>query len=215
MALIYLLILRSNKRVLEIIPIAFLAVALGSGLILPFILRDEYANIFCITIAIALFAYYEYSVHELTKKDQLTGLLNRHAYYADVNNDTKNITSLISIDMNGLKTINDTEGHTAGDEALVTLSICFTRATKFRQIAYRVGGDEFVIVCRKTSEEDVLNLVERIRKQVNDTRYSCSIGYSFNFEGNKSVDDLLTESDAMMYDDKEKYYRESGKERSV
>ena len=212
-ALIYLLIIRSNKRVLEIIPIVFLAVALGSGLILPFIFRDAYANLFCITMAIALFAYQEFSINQLTKKDSLTGLLNRHAYYADVARDTENITSLISIDMNGLKTINDTEGHIAGDEALTTLSMCFIRATKLRQTAYRLGGDEFVIICRKSTEQDVLKLVERIRKYVGDTKYSCSIGYSFNFEGNKSIDDLLTESDAMMYDDKEKYYRESGKDR--
>lgn len=164
-------------------------------------------------MAIALFAYHEFSVHELMKKDSLTGLLNRHAYYADVNNNTESITALISIDMNGLKTINDTEGHLAGDEALSTLSMCFMRATKFRQVAYRTGGDEFVIICRRTTEEDVIKLVERIRKFVSNTKYSCSIGYSFNSEGNKSVDDLLTESDAMMYEDKQKYYRESGKER--
>ena len=211
--LIYLLIIRSNKKLAEIIPIVFLAFALGSGLVLPFVFKDNYATIFCVTIAIALFAYHEFSVHELTKKDSLTGLLNRQAYYSDVDNDTKNITSLISIDMNGLKTINDTEGHLAGDEALLTLSACFMKATKFRQTAYRVGGDEFVIICRKSSEEDVLKLVERIQKLVNDTKYSCSIGYSFNFEGNKSIDDLLTESDAMMYVHKEQYYRESGKDR--
>ena len=212
-ALIYLLVIHSNKRVIEIIPIAFLGIALGSGLVLPFIFRDAYANIFCITMAIALFAYHEFSVHELMKKDSLTGLLNRHAYYADVYNSTESITALISIDMNGLKTINDREVHLAGDEALSTLSMCFMRATKFRQVAYRTGGDEFVIICRKTTEEDVIKLVERIRKFVSNTKYSCSIGYSFNFEGEKSVDDLLTESDAMMYEDKQKYYRESGKER--
>ena len=211
--LIYLLFVRSNKRLLEIIPIVFLAVALGSGLVLPFIFQEGYASIFCVTIAIALFAYHEFSTHQVMKKDSLTGLLNRHAYYAEVSNDTKNITALISIDMNGLKTINDTEGHIAGDEALVTLSMCFMKATKFRQTAYRLGGDEFVIICRKTTKEDVLKLVERIRKLVGDTKYSCSIGYSFNFEGNKPIDDLLTESDAMMYDDKEKYYRETGNDR--
>lgn len=212
-ALVYLLIIRSNKRPLEIIPIAFLGFALGSGVVLPFIFHDDYASMFCVTMAVALFAYHEFSVHQVMKKDSLTGLLNRNAYYADVSYDTKSITSLISIDMNGLKTINDTEGHLAGDEALVTLSMCFTKATKFRQTPYRLGGDEFVIICRKVTEEDVLKLVERIRKLVDDTKYSCSIGYSFNFEGNKSIDDLLTESDAMMYDDKEKYYRETGQDR--
>ena len=212
-ALIYLLIRRSNKRLSDIIPITFLAFALGSGMVLPFILHDAYATIFCIIIAIALFSYFEFSVLQLTKKDSLTGLLNRHAYYADVSNDPKSITAIISIDMNGLKKINDTEGHIAGDEALVTLALCFARPLKNKQYGYRIGGDEFLIVCRKTPKEGVLRIVEQIKKSVSETQYSCAIGYSFNLEGNKSIDDLLKESDEMMYLEKEKHYHESGEAR--
>lgn len=211
--LIYLLVVRSNKRLMEIIPIVFLAFSLGSGLVLPFIFRDAYANIFCTTIAIALFAYYEFSVLSLTKKDSLTGLLNRHAYFADVSNDSKSITALISMDMNGLKYINDHEGHLAGDEALVTLSLCFVRALKNKQSCYRLGGDEFMIVCRKTSEEEVNKIVEKIKKNISETKYSCAIGYSFNPNGDKSIDDLLKESDKMMYEEKEKHYLETGENR--
>ena len=208
--LIYLLIKRSNKRPMEIVYIGFLAFALASGLFLVFIYKDKYATIFCTIIAIALFSYFEFSVLQLVKKDSLTGLLNRHAYFADVNNDPKSITAIISIDMNGLKTINDTVGHAAGDEALVTLSLCFIRPLKNKQSGYRIGGDEFIIVCRKTSREEVLDIVEQIRKSVSETNYSCAIGYSFNLDGDKPVSDLLKESDQMMYQEKDKYYQESG-----
>lgn len=208
--LIYLLIKRSNKRLMEIVYISFLAFALGSGLVLPFIFQGEFASIFCIIIAIALFAYFEFSVLQLTKKDSLTGLLNRHAYFADVSNDPKSITAIISIDMNGLKAINDKIGHAAGDEALVTLALCFMHPLKSKQSGYRVGGDEFIIVCRKTSEEEVLTIVEQIRKSVSETKYSCAIGYSFNLNGEKPVSDLLKESDEMMYQEKDRYYQESG-----
>lgn len=211
--LIFLLVKRSNKRLMEIIPIAYLGFSLGSGLVLPFIFREAYSSIFCVTIAIALFAYHEFSVHQLTKKDSLTGLLNRHAYFADISNEPKTITALISIDMNGLKKLNDQHGHAEGDKGLVTLGLCFNRPLSNRQSAYRVGGDEFIIVCRKTSSEDVLKIVKKIKKYVKDTEYSCSIGYSFNTDGNKSVDDLLKESDKMMYEEKEKYYVENGIER--
>ena len=208
--LIYLLIKRSNKKPMEIVYISFLAFALGSGCVLPFIYQGEFANIFCIIIAVALFSYFEFSVLQLVKKDSLTGLLNRHAYFADVSNDPKNITAIISIDMNGLKTINDTVGHAAGDEALVTLSLCFMRPLKSKQSGYRVGGDEFIIVCRKTSKEEVLDIVDQISSSVAETKYSCAIGYSFNLEGDKPVSDLLKESDEMMYKEKDKYYQESG-----
>ena len=198
---------------MEIVYIVFLAFALGSGLLLVFILQGDYASIFCIIIAIALFAYFEFSVLQLTKKDALTGLLNRHAYYADINNDPKSISAIISIDMNGLKKINDNLGHAAGDEALVTLSYCFSRSLKSKQFGYRIGGDEFIIICRKNSEEEVLRLIESIRQYVNETPYSCAIGYSLNLQGDKHIDDLLKESDEMMYQEKEKHYHESGNER--
>jgi diguanylate cyclase (GGDEF)-like protein len=211
--LIYLLIKRSNKKPMEIVYIVFLAFALGSGLILPFIFHDAYASIFCITIAIALFAYFEFSVLQLTNKDALTGLMNRHAYYADVRNDSKSISAIISIDMNGLKALNDSAGHDEGDRALVTLSNCFSSVLTGRQTGYRIGGDEFVIVCRKTSDVEVYQIVEKIRDSVAKTKYSCAIGYSLNLSGNKSISSLLRESDKMMYKEKEKFYSESNDRR--
>ena len=212
--LIYILIARSNKQVVEMIPIAFLGFAFGSGLILPFIYGKDYSRIFCSTIAIALYVYYVFSILQLTKQDSLTGLLNRQAYYADTENNPENITALISLDMNGLKTLNDNYGHKAGDEGLITLAICIKRALKNRHTCYRVGGDEFVIVCRKTSKEEMLQLVETIRKNISETKYSCSIGCSHIDDGADSVDALLQESDEKMYEEKAGYYRKTGKERS-
>lgn len=211
--LVYLLIKRSNKQTTEMIPILFLSLSFVTGLVLPFVIGKEYAQIFCTTIAIALFVYYVFSILQMSKKDPLTGLLNRQAYYADVSGDPKEITALISLDMNGLKEINDTRGHAAGDEALSTLAICFIRAARNKQAVYRVGGDEFIIVCRQTSVDETMRLVERIHKYVAETEYSCSIGYSFSGEGKKPVDELLKESDEMMYEEKSRHYQSEEKDR--
>lgn len=205
--LIYLLIKRSNKRLIEIIPIIFLAIALASGVIFPFIFGAKFAQIFCTIMAVSLFIYYVFTVLELVKKDGLTGLLNREAYYLETRREYKDITAIVSIDMNGLKSINDTYGHAAGDEALVTLALCFSKAVKAKQSIYRMGGDEFVIVCRKTSKEDVAALVERIEKNVAETKYTCSIGYSYHEEGTIKLEDLLRESDEQMYSNKADYYK--------
>ena len=209
-ALIYLLIKRSNKKWMEIVPIAFLTFALLSGLIFPFVLGSAFSKIFCSTIGVALFTYYVFEILEQTKKDSLTGLLNRHAYHADTLKNPEDITALISIDMNGLKTINDTLGHAAGDEALLTLALCFRRALKNRQFGYRVGGDEFVIICRKTSRDEMMQLVERIEHNVGETKYDCALGYSYSADRKKPVEDMLRESDMMMYAVKERYYKERG-----
>lgn len=213
--LIYLLIIRSNKRFIEIISIVFMALSIGSGLVLPFIFGSDYSSMFCVTMAISLFAYYELTVLQLTKKDSLTELLNRHAYYSDLNSYDDEITAVISIDMNGLKRINDNYGHAAGDEALTTLALCFSRSLKRRQYGYRVGGDEFMIICRKNSEEEVVALVDRIRKYVGDTKYSCSVGYSYRSNKEKTVEDLVKESDVMMYQEKSLYYQQSGIDRRI
>lgn len=212
-ALIYLLVKRSNKKLLEIIPILFLGFALLSGVVFPFIFGSAFSEIFCSTIAIALFIYYVFEILQQTKKDSLTGLLNRHAYQSDICANPDEITALISIDMNGLKTLNDSFGHSAGDEALISLALCFHKALKSRQFGYRVGGDEFVIICRKTSQENLKQLIKRIKHNVSETEYNCAIGYSYSADGKKPIEDMLKESDKMMYAEKERYYTETGKNR--
>ena len=208
LVLVFLLFKKSNKKRMEIIPIVFLSLALLSELIFPFVFGKEFSRIFCSTTAIALFVYYVFEILQQTKKDSLTGLLNRHAYHADICNNPEEITALISIDMNGLKVINDTMGHVAGDEALSTLALCFRRALKNRQFGYRVGGDEFIILCRQTSQSEMMELIKRIESNVNETKYNCAIGYSYSENGKKPVEEMLKESDMMMYATKERYYKE-------
>jgi hypothetical protein len=95
--LVYLLLKRSNMKWMEIVPISFLAFALLSQLIFPFIFKGDFSKIFCSTIAVALFVYYVFEILQQTKKDSLTGLLNRYAYHADICNNPEEITALISI----------------------------------------------------------------------------------------------------------------------
>jgi len=209
--LVVLMIRHSSKQSTERIPIVYFCFAFFAGIIMPFLIGKEYAQLFCVTIAISVFVYYVFSILQLTKKDPLTGLLNRQAYYSDISNVPEEISALVSIDMNGLKVINDTEGHTAGDKAISTIATCFLRAAKRRQPVYRVGGDEFVIVCRKVSEDEVINLTKRIHEQVDATPYSCSVGYSYSPDGKKPIDELLKESDAKMYAEKQLYYKANKK----
>lgn len=211
--LVVVLVLQSNKRPSEIIPIVFLAFTFGSGLVLPFIVGKDYSKIFCTTIAIGLFVYYVFLILQLTTKDALTGLLNRQSFYAEIHKNSKDITAVISIDMNGLKTINDNEGHLEGDLALTTLASCFSRAVTIRQSVYRLGGDEFMVVCRKTSMEEVDLVIERIRRYVGSTRYRCSIGYCYSDKENKSIKEMVKVSDEMMYADKAHYYETTGDRR--
>ena len=209
--LIYILIKQSNKQIIEIIPIVFLAFSFITGLIFPLIIGKDYSKIFCTTIGIAVFVYYVFMILELTRKDALTGLLNRQAYYSTIENNYSDITAIISIDMNGLKKINDTLGHAAGDEAIITISSCFLKVAKFNQFVFRVGGDEFIIICKKTSEEALMELVNNIKKKVSETKYTISIGYSYSKDPNKNIENMVKESDEMMYKDKSLFYSNKDK----
>ncbi len=180
---------------------------------MPFVYGSLYSQLFCTIISIALYVYYVFLILQVTKKDPLTGLLNRQAYYADLDNDPEDIKALVSIDLNGLKKINDTNGHEAGDEALSTVSNCLIRALKSGQSGYRIGGDEFMIICRTNSLTEVTELVERIHCAAAETKYNCSIGYSYSENGEKSISDLKKESDTMMYQEKVKFYNDSGQDR--
>ncbi len=211
--LVIILVKRSNKRPTEIIPIGFLCLAFLSGLVLPFLMGKDYSRIFCVTVTIALFVYHVFTILQLTEKDALTGLLNRQSFYSAVSNDSKDIRALVTIDMNGLKEINDREGHAAGDTALETLASCFMKAATMRDSVYRLGGDEFMIVCRNSSEEEVRQLIDRIRALVSETKYSCAIGYSFSQEEHQDIDEMMKESDEMMYKDKVEYYAMPGHKR--
>ena len=147
---------------------------------------------------------------QLTKKDALTGLLNRQAYYALLKNNYKDITAIVSIDMNGLKKINDNEGHLAGDLAISTVSNCFLDASKSKQQVFRIGGDEFIIVCKKTNEDELNKLVETIKEKVANTKYSVSIGCCYNNSQVKDLEEMVKISDQMMYADKAAYYEKLG-----
>ncbi|MBQ1248328.1 MAG: GGDEF domain-containing protein [Clostridiales bacterium] len=210
--LLGLMIHHSSKQKIERVPIIYFCFAFFAGIVMPFIIGKEYAQLFCTTIGISVFVYYVFMILQVTKKDPLTGLLNRQAFYADIADNPQEISALISIDMNGLKKINDIEGHAAGDLAITTIADCFIRAVKRKHFVYRVGGDEFVVVCRKVSEDAVIELTKRVHEQVGATKYSCSVGYSYSADGKKPIDQLLSESDAKMYNEKQQFYKENKKE---
>ncbi len=204
--LIFVLYKKSNKLYTEIIPLVFLGLAFASGVFLPFIFGRNFAQIFCTTIMIALFVHYVFSIHHLSKIDPLTRVLNLQAFYDDSTINPEDITALISLDMNGLKGINDTQGHAAGDRALIAIAECFKGELGSRQAVYRIGGDEFVIICRKTSQSEVEELIGRIQKKLSETEYTSAAGYCYEGNGKKSISEMLKKSDEMMYAEKAKYY---------
>ena len=181
-------------------------------LIAPLFAEDSDENWFYVTIAIDILVYYVFLLQQYTKCDPLTQLLNRQSYYADCEKFENYITSVVSIDMNGLKEVNDKDGHTAGDIALKTLADCFRSSLSRGQKLYRIGGDEYVILCIGNKEEDVKSLIEAIREKVAETPYTCAIGYAMREKGS-SVEKAYNMADEMLYEEKKRFYSALGKDR--
>ena len=203
--LVWKVFIYGNKHSEDIAPLAFLAATGVLCIIMPIVWGWEFEKWFCTTVMIDVFVYYVFMHQQLSKKDALTGLLNRQSYYSDIERYKDDITAVISLDMNGLKIMNDTEGHDAGDKALVTLAHCFAKAVRFGQRVYRVGGDEFMILCIRSGGNDAEKLVTRIRDSVDETDYFCSVGRCIREHG-ESFEDLAKRADEEMYNEKARYY---------
>lgn len=158
-----------------------------------------------------------------TQTDEMTGLFNRRAYeekiyeHNDIPEEDKFI--YISLDANGLKVINDTKGHTAGDEMLIGVSQCMKKCLGPFGHLYRIGGDEFVAIlfCDETEIKDVLadfdNAIDNWKGELID-KISVSYGWINKYEDpNASTRQLGAIAEARMYEAKNSYYRKMGIDR--
>lgn len=146
------------------------------------------------------------------RSDTITGLLNRQAFYDDCSVFNKDIKAVASIDMNGLKELNDNYGHQAGDTALQKIGECMHGMENHTSYAYRVGGDEFIILFFLDDNEAISNIIKKIKNDVVAAGYSVSVGYAIR--NNNNLHETIKESDYQMYKDKENYYRVNGIDRT-
>ena len=156
--------------------------------------------------------FYSFLYSHDIRLDPLTGLLNRQAFYDDCKLYGRSIGAVASLDMNGLKALNDNQGHQAGDKALVQISECIRQAGDENMRAYRIGGDEFLLLFFHDHEESIAGVKQRIQESVEQLGYHISVGYALCCRC-RDLTTAINESDRLMYEDKARYYRESGRDR--
>ena len=148
-------------------------------------------------------------------RDPLTHLYDRRTYYEDLTKYENLINGIIQLDMNELKYYNDNFGHEAGDEALVSLANIFTSSIISKSMcAYRLSGDEFLILMFQGKKEQLDEVVNKIRTQLSTSKYSAAMGSCFIEKGdNTSFDEAMKKAEKLMYKDKNEYYIKSGHDR--
>ena len=144
----------------------------------------------------------------LSSIDFLTGLYNRsrlNSYMKEILESNEQNIGLVFLDINGLKKVNDNDGHLAGDNlirrAANTLLSVFTDNDIFR-----VGGDEFVVIMKDTDQKQIVDCVNKLHKKARKNDVSFAVGYAMT-DNLKDIEKILKEADANMYEDKRKFYR--------
>jgi len=155
----------------------------------------------------------------LANQDGLTGVHNKVAYNSEVERIDNQIKdkeetpfAVVMVDLNYLKEVNDVYGHDEGDMALIKLVSMICEVFSLSPV-YRVGGDEFVAICRGKDYQRLERLIESFKKMteestkgsdVHDSKHiSAAVGYSlFDKNKDKSVNDVFKRADKAMYENK-------------
>jgi diguanylate cyclase (GGDEF)-like protein len=158
-------------------------------------------------------------IKQVSDTDELTGLYNMRAFSAMLQRSFKQAVryghplSVVMIDSDNLKQVNDAHGHEAGNRLLQHLVRCIREQLRGSDVMARFGGDEFILLLPETNNKGALEMSERIRKSIElsrfsvregDTNVTASLGIASYPEDGGNLDVILEKADKAMYRAKQK-----------
>jgi len=183
---------------------------------------------FVIIILVILFFYIKLtrlkkSLEYYASKDPLTDLYNRR-YFTKISESIFHLAkrnhskfSILMLDIDNFKRINDTYGHKVGDDVIVALSNVLQQHSRSSDIVCRFGGEEFILLLPDTDKEGAFVIAQKIRKLVEELKvadgisFRVSIGVSeLDIENDRTIEDVIKRADDALYSAKN-----SGKNRVV
>jgi len=192
-----------------------------------------YSNVLTAMVAMSLVSYYfkevsndsETKIRSIANRDYLTGLLTRRSMSEDVSKElsvcltNKQNSAVIMADIDFFKGINDTYGHTCGDEVLKKVASHLKQNLRHVDSVFRWGGEEFMLVLPNISLDNAKEVCEGLREDINAMVFSFEnnkVGVSMTFglaafnEENDSIEEVIADADKALYKGKK-----SGRNRVV
>ena len=148
----------------------------------------------------------------MSQTDMLTEVYNRNAMNNRISddlegkNEIKRPFGVFFIDVNGLKTVNDTKGHLAGDNLLKDVAGSLKELNSIKNEIYRVGGDEFMIIAPETSSEEFKSLEKRLLENAERSDHAHFAVGSCHSDESADIRKAMQNADARMYERKAEYY---------
>ena len=196
-------------------PIAVVSDAINHLLYQSAFLVDMFAIILALTLFSKQIEKHELGLIKQASTDMLTGLHNRRFFFEQgefllaKNNREKQFYSLILIDLDYFKSINDKYGHAVGDQCLIMVSEALQKVEPENKICTRIGGEEFAIVLPYCGPKSAEHIAEYIRVTIEGLGFTSpqgdlvactgSIGISYNFTKNETLKELLEQADIALY----------------
>ena len=126
--------------------------------------------------------------------------------------DKRESIGVLYCDITGLKRVNDTEGHEAGDQLILRARDLLMHFWKAYEV-FRIGGDEMLILASGIQQATFQEEVCRMKEHMPEYKVVVAVGAVWKPDGTDSIDQMLTESERLMYEDKARYYKQMGLDR--
>lgn len=148
-------------------------------------------------------------IYAVSVTDPLTGLFNRRHFLKSLPYYRNDDYTLILMDLNHFKRINDTYGHHTGDEVLIEFSSILKSSCRDTDMAVRYGGDEFILLLHHANVDDAQNLEKRILEKFKplSEKYQMeqlSIAFGYASNSDESIEEIIQKADEHLYQKKNK-----------